>query len=187
MLRRPGREEVTAPLAGEQDGCVAHGVADPLRLRLFEELLAGPRSARELAEVAELPPDRLYYHLRRLEQAGLVEIAEYRRLAGGKVERIYRTTDIEPPGDDVEHQDTARFVTAVLDATQADLSAAFSAKQDGRRREVLVSRATLRLSESQFASLRDHLAELVQQNIQAENDEPPVRVLFAMVDLRDRP
>ena len=39
-----------------------------------------PRSARELADCAGLPADRLYYHLGQLEQAGLIEVAEYRRL-----------------------------------------------------------------------------------------------------------
>ncbi|MFF7311606.1 helix-turn-helix domain-containing protein [Streptomyces sp. NPDC008137] len=48
-----------------------------------------PQSARELADRADLPADRLYYHLGQLERAGLIEIAEYRPLARGKVERVH--------------------------------------------------------------------------------------------------
>lgn len=70
-----------------------HGVhkalADPLRIRLLEALWEMPQSARELADHVDLPPDRLYYHLNHLERAGLVEIAEYRPLARGKVGRVY--------------------------------------------------------------------------------------------------
>ena len=67
---------------------VHRALADPLRIRLLECLWGQPQSAKELAEWAGLPPDRLYYHLAQLEQAGLIEIAEYRRLQGGKVERV---------------------------------------------------------------------------------------------------
>lgn len=52
----------------------------PLRIRLREALWETPQSARELADRADLPADRLSYHLGRLERAGLVEIAEYRPL-----------------------------------------------------------------------------------------------------------
>ena len=77
-----------------------HGVhralADPLRLRLVEWLMERPRSARELADCAGLPADRLYYHLGQLEQAGLIEVAKYRRLARGKAERVYAAAKRPP-------------------------------------------------------------------------------------------
>ena len=80
-----------------------HGVhkalADPLRIRLVEWLMERPRSARELAGCAGLPADRLYYHLGQLEQAGLIEVAEYRRLARGKAERVYAPAEAEPQPD----------------------------------------------------------------------------------------
>src|SRR5262249_62127159 len=85
-----------------------HGVhkalADPLRIRLVEWLMDRPRSARELADCAGLPADRLYYHLGQLERAGLIEVAEYRRLARGKAERVYAPAEVEPPGDDASPQ-----------------------------------------------------------------------------------
>ena len=77
-----------------------HGVhkalADPLRIQLVEWLMQRPRSARELADCAGLPADRLYYHLGQLEQAGLIEVAEYRRLARGKAERVYAAAKRPP-------------------------------------------------------------------------------------------
>lgn len=51
-------------------------------------------------------PDRLYHHLAQLEDGKLIEVADYRRLPGGKVERVYGTAPIEPPGDDAH--DSAR-------------------------------------------------------------------------------
>ena len=77
-----------------------HGVhkalADPLQIQLVEWLMERPRSARELADCAGLPADRLYYHLGQLEQAGLIEVAEYRRLARGKAERVYAAAKRPP-------------------------------------------------------------------------------------------
>ena len=48
-------------------------LADPLRIRLLELVAEAPRSARELADCAGLPADRLYYHLAQLEQAKLIQ------------------------------------------------------------------------------------------------------------------
>lgn len=76
---------------------VHKALADPLRIRLLEALWETPQSARELADRADLPADRLYYHLGQLERAGLIEIAEYRPLARGKVERVYAPAVTEPP------------------------------------------------------------------------------------------
>ena len=88
-------------------------LAGPLRIRLVEWLMERPRSARELADCAGLPADRLYYHLGQLEQAGLIEVAEYRRLARGKAERVYAPAEAEPPGDDASPQETAAFLGSV--------------------------------------------------------------------------
>ncbi len=78
---------------------VHRALGDPLRIRLFEALWQGPRSAKELSAEVGLPPDRLYYHLRQLQRAGIVEVAEYRPLPGGKVERVYHRVEGQATGD----------------------------------------------------------------------------------------
>ena len=78
---------------------VHRALADPLRIRLLEAMWFGPRSAKELAEAVGLPPDRLYYHLRQLEQAAVIEVSGYRPLPGGKVERLYQRAEAEPPAE----------------------------------------------------------------------------------------
>lgn len=62
----------------------------PLRLRLLDRLTT-PASATQLAAEFELPRQRLSYHLRVLEDAGLVELVELRRRRGC-TERIVRST-----------------------------------------------------------------------------------------------
>lgn len=173
-----------------------HGVhkalADPLRLRLLESLWTNPQSAKELAQREELPADRLYYHLGQLEGAGLVEVAEYRRLAGGKVERVYAPASVEPPGDAASPGEVAEFLGAVLDATRADVTAAYRAKEAGERREVDVHRGTVRLTDDALAELRAHIEELAERfdpdtGGTGDADGVRTRVVVALVDLENRP
>ena len=168
-----------------------HGVhkalADPLRIRLVEWLKERPRSARELADCAGLPADRLYYHLGQLEQAGLIEVAEYRRLARGKAERVYAAAAVEPPGDDASPQETAAFLGSVLEATAMDITAAYQAKEAGRRREVDVTRAALRLTDEALAELRGHLAQIAARFAEPEPEGTWTRLVLVLADLQDRP
>ncbi len=163
-------------------------LADPLRLRLLERLWGQPQTAKELAEWVGLPPDRLYYHLTQLEQAGLIEIAEYRRLPGGKVERIYRPLEMEPPGDVTTLEELARFLIAALEATRADLAAAGTAREAGERREISLTRTAVRLTEAEVVSLRDHLLDLIRQAHEKPDEEGTwTRVVLTLIDLEDRP
>jgi DNA-binding transcriptional ArsR family regulator len=167
-----------------------HGVhkamADPLRIRLWEWLSEAPRSARQLAECAGLPADRLYYHLGQLEQAGLIEVAEYRPMARGRVERVYAPAQTEPPGD-ANPEETAAFLGSVLEATAMDITAAQQAGQTGRRREVSLHRGTLRLTDQALAELRGHIEQLAARFSDPGADGTWTRVVLALVDVQDRP
>ena len=168
-----------------------HGVhkalADPLRIRLVEWLMERPRSARELAGCVGLPADRLYYHLAQLEQAGLIEVAEYRRLARGKAERVYAPAEAEPPGDDASPQETAAFLGSMLEATAMDVTAAYQAKEAGRRREVDVTRAALRLTDEALAELRGHLTQIAARGDEPDAEGTWTRLVLVLADLQDRP
>jgi DNA-binding transcriptional ArsR family regulator len=162
-------------------------LADPLRIRLLEWLFEAPRSARQLADCAGLPADRLYYHLGQLEQAGLIEVAEYRPLARGKVERVYAPAQTEPPGDDADPEETAAFLGSVLEATAMDITAACGAKRAGRRREVDLHRGAVRLTNEALAELRGHIEQLAARFADPGADGTWTRVVMALVDLQDRP
>jgi len=166
---------------------VHRALADPMRIRLLECLWGRSQSAKELAEWAGMAPDRLYYHLAQLEEARLIEIAEYRRLPGGKVERVYRPTSVEPPGDDATPLEFAEFLGVMLEATRTDITAASVAKEAGQRREITLMRTTVRLSEAQLDILRERLLSLVRQAQDQSDDEGVwTRVVVTLVDLQDR-
>jgi len=162
-------------------------LADPLRIRLLEWLFEAPRSARELADCAGLPADRLYYHLSQLQHAGLIEVTEYRPLARGKVERVYAPAQTEPPGDDADPEETAALLGSMLQATAMDITAACRARKAGGRREIDLHLGTLRLTDEALAELRGHIEQLTARFADRGADGTVTRVVLALVDLHDRP
>lgn len=73
-----------------RDAEPAAALLDPVRQQLLAELRR-PDSASGLARRLRLPRQRLNYHLRVLESAGLVELVEERR-KGNCLERVVRAT-----------------------------------------------------------------------------------------------
>lgn len=166
---------------------VHRALADPLRIRLFELLAVRPQSAKELADHVGMRPDRLYHHLARLEEAKLIEIAEYRPLAGGKVERVYAPAATEPLGEDPAPADVALLFNAALETTRADINAATLAKEAGEDRRISLTRTGIRLNEQ-------HLAELVaaiEGLLATAQDHPDhdgvwTTLLWTAIDRQDR-
>lgn len=72
------------------DPAAATIALDPLRARLLAELVE-PASAGSLAARVELPRQKLNYHLKALEQVGLVRQVDERK-HGGITERIVQAT-----------------------------------------------------------------------------------------------
>jgi DNA-binding transcriptional ArsR family regulator len=64
---------------------------EPVRARLLSLLVEGPSSATALGHRIGLPRQKVNYHLRALEQHGMVEFVESRR-RGNCLERILRAT-----------------------------------------------------------------------------------------------
>ena len=73
-----------------EDPAAAEVSLDPIRSRLLAEL-AVPGSATMLAAKIGLPRQKVNYHLRALEQHGLVELVEERR-KGNVTERVMQAT-----------------------------------------------------------------------------------------------
>jgi len=64
-------------------------VADPRRLAILQHLMAAPATLTQLGQALGEHPAWIRHHLRRLEDAGLVELVETRRVHGAE-ERYYR-------------------------------------------------------------------------------------------------
>jgi len=66
-------------------------LADPLRSRMLDLLRARVQTAKELAQTLNLSPKKLYYHLKLLEERGLIRVVGT-RIVSGIIEKSYRAT-----------------------------------------------------------------------------------------------
>jgi DNA-binding transcriptional ArsR family regulator len=166
---------------------VHRALADPLRIRLYELLVLQPQSAKELAERVGMRPDRLYHHLAQLEDGKLIEVADYRRLPGGKVERVYAPATVEPAGDNATPAEIALLLNAVLETTRADVNAAALAKEAGEDRMLALGRTAFRLNLQHLEELRSRIEGLLL----AARDNPDedgvwTTFLWTAIDRQDR-
>jgi len=80
-----------------EDAAAAEVSLDPTRARLLAAL-AEPGSATTLAARVGLARQKVNYHLRALEEHGLVELVEERR-KGNMTERVLRATAASAAGE----------------------------------------------------------------------------------------
>jgi DNA-binding transcriptional ArsR family regulator len=66
-------------------------LADPLRSRMLDLLRTQVQTAKELAQTLKLSPKKLYYHLKLLEERGLIRVVGT-RVVSGIIEKSYRAT-----------------------------------------------------------------------------------------------
>jgi DNA-binding transcriptional ArsR family regulator len=82
---------------------VLRALGHPTRLRMLTMMWSGPMSAAGLAAELGISHGLASQHLRTLDRAGLVELAEVRSKRGGR-ERLYRTVKGSPLSDRTDAQ-----------------------------------------------------------------------------------
>jgi DNA-binding transcriptional ArsR family regulator len=114
------------------DPAVVAALYDPLRYRLFR-LLETPRSVAELASAVGMPANRLYYHVRRLVECGLVRQVEA-RASGKHLERVFgRTAErIRFSGELDLDAGGSRLLRGILDELEAGIRASGEEEIAGR-------------------------------------------------------
>jgi len=125
----------------------------PIRRRLLD-MLREPASATQLAAALDLPRQRINYHLRELEKAGLVELVEERRRRGF-TERILRASAlvIDPAVmgqafTQIQDQYAAEHLVEVAAGTVRDVARMQSAADaDGKRLLTFTLEAEVRFAE----------------------------------------
>lgn len=142
----------------------AAALLDPVRQQLLAHL-AEPDSASGLARRLRLPRQRLNYHLRALEAAGLLELVEERR-KGNCTERVVRATarafvispealgPLSPTPDSAPDRLSSAYLLAAAGRTIRDVGAL-----DARARREQKRLATLTLeTEVRFATAESRAA-----------------------------
>jgi DNA-binding transcriptional ArsR family regulator len=150
------------------DPAVVVALYDPLRYRIFR-LLEAPRTVAELGEALGMPANRLYYHVRRLVECGLVRQVDTRS-SGRHTERVYgRTAErIRFSGNlDLYEGGLLRGITDELDAglTQA------AAEDDPGS----VSYHVVTLSPESARQLEERLRALIAEYAERRETSPGAR------------
>ena len=147
------------------DPAAAEASLSPVRARLLAELAAAPGSASTLAAVTGLTRQKANYHLRALEDHGLLELVEERR-KGNCTERVLRATAssyvispavlsaVAPDPDRAPDQRSARWLLALAGRLVHEVGQLLAGSAAAGK-----PLATLAIdSEVRFASARDRAA-----------------------------
>ena len=173
------------PIALVRTADAALALLDPERRRLTEALAEEPQSASGLARRLGESRQRINYHLRVLEDAGLVELVE-ERPRRGRTERIMRTTArrfvLDPATvgdlsaaepDDVGDRFSANFLVALTARAIRELADLLARATMSRSRLATASFSThVRLaSPAQHAAFAEALHQAVSEVVAQFHDE----------------
>ena len=170
---------------------------DPIRARLLAELTE-PASASGLAARVGLPRQKVNYHLRRLEEHGLIELVEERR-RGNMTERVMRASAasyvispvalgaLAPDPGRAPDRLSARWLIALAARTVREVGALLAgATSAGKRLATFAADGEVRFaSAADRAAFAEELADAVTALVGKYHDESapggrPHRVVLAV-------
>lgn len=137
--------------------------------------LEDPRSIKEVAELLDVPPTRLYYHFNLLEEAGIISVVETRK-AGAMLQKVYRANarGFRPSkevaqGDHEPHELAKITAGLVLDGARVDaeegLTDHFTKLRVGEESQLpgAIGRSIAFMSEEQAEAFGKRLQELIEE------------------------
>lgn len=153
-------------------------VADPLRVRILDLLRGEPQTVKRLNEILGIGVSKLYYHVRLLEQHGLIRVYET-RVVNGILEKHYQATAYKLSVDHALFSSSPTtpsattglevFLSAVLDDTRKDIQQSVReglielAPDAPVARQLYLGRCWARLSPAQAQQFRARLDALVDE------------------------
>jgi DNA-binding transcriptional ArsR family regulator len=147
-------------------------LADPLRIRILEELTE-ERTTKQVAERIGEKPTKLYHHVEALERVGLVELTQTRQNRG-TLEKYYmavartfradaRAFAAEDHATDEEKDTLRSMVSTVFDTSSAEMMKLLeSGRADSLEEEGLLTFVEISAGRKQLAELQTRLLELVE-------------------------
>jgi predicted ArsR family transcriptional regulator len=158
-------------------------LSDPLRMQIAELMSHQPRTVKQVAKELGTTPHKLYYHVKLLEDHGLIRVVET-RLVSGIVEKHYQITAKEivvadgllsvrkPEGK----SDIEGLISSILDGTKADFIRSLRVRTEGEvpieeRYRSHITREMAKLTRGQAEAICTKLEELVKE-FEAYDDEP---------------
>ncbi len=152
-------------------------ITDPLRFQIIEILDREPLSVNQVAEKMGLSASRLYYHIKLLEEHGLIQVVDTRRI-NNIIEKFYWLTaeDIDFDRELLNFaseggaENIARMVTSSLDATREDILRSLQARKFNLEkgappnpRDMVMIHSKRRLSDATYQAFISRLQALMKE------------------------
>jgi DNA-binding transcriptional ArsR family regulator len=161
---------------------VFEALNNTLRTRILRRL-GEPKSIREVAEELNMPPTRLYYHVNLMEDVGIIEVVETRKV-GAMLQKIYqaKARGFRPSpkltDSDLEPQELAKIMSGVvLDGARVDAIEALTRNFDlikaGEADAKLpgsIGRTLGFFNREQAQRFSEKLQELIEEEFDQEDD-----------------
>lgn len=173
-------------------------IADPIRVAILRTLMNDAEfrppvmSAKELAAAMNEPQTKLYRHLKQLEEAGLIQVAET-RLVSGIVEQRYRTAQLsigmsqDLVTDPQTRDETLSVAIVAFNDFRDELSGYVQAGRvrfdtsDKIRSGVILQSAAGRISRERAAEFHERLSQILNEfNNSGDPDGVPVHLFLSM-------
>ncbi|MEU7826706.1 helix-turn-helix domain-containing protein [Catellatospora sp. NPDC049133] len=185
--------ETTADRREVQDAETLKALADPARLKVIRFVMGDVErswTARELAEVADMAPKKIYYHLTLLEQAGLLAVRST-RVVNGIIEKHYgaaqKVITFRQGGESTADEQGERLVTTLFDHVSAEIingvrSGTVVIDRDAPNdRRALITHSVVRMDPDRAGEFRDALLRLTNEfRAAAAPDAPAFELLIAV-------
>lgn len=157
-------------------------LADPLRMRILNNLFPQAQTAKQMADRLELPPTKLYYHFGELERVGLIKVVET-RVKSGIIEKYYRCVAetirvsrelLKLTGQELEQNAYGELLASIMEAVADDARHAVQTGlvpqpgEDSPKR-VAIGRTNVRLTAAAAARFAKKFARLMEE-VEAAND-----------------
>lgn len=155
-------------------------LADERRLKLIE-IFAIPMTVKDAARLMEVPPNRLYYHVKQLEDFDMLTVVDTREVSG-IIEKTYQTAalsfNIAPAlaqvGGDELHATGIAIIDSVLRGIQQDIR---ESAQAGLLTDTTTpgtaNHSTMRLTIDQAREIEKRVRNFISQiSTEFDNKEP---------------
>jgi DNA-binding transcriptional ArsR family regulator len=174
-------------------------IADPTRLEVMRTLKK-PRTVKEVAEILDTDPTKLYYHVRQLEKHDLIRIVET-NIVSGIIEKTYqvsarqfRVEENLISATEMTDENLNTLFSAIFDVTKDEIRRSFQAglmKLGDKTppEKYGTAKVALYLTEEQATELFGKLSALMQEyedasKLNEENTEvQPHGLLFSFYPL----
>ena len=187
VTARPPRTSASSPSRRQ---AALEAIASPARQEILTELAEGPRTVKELSHRLGRSRQALHFHVRTLERAGLITVAEVRG-TGRERERAYRPV---PSASDLraarltagERRSAAKAARGLLRVTEREIARTLREERFGRGREpvpALAVRAKGRLDPAAVEKLHRLLRQMMGIFRAAKGKNPDQRMLALTVVL----